>query len=270
MNLFTTLDDLKPFIFRITDNGGESADRYTVITCDGDYYAMSSAPFHPQGVGMSGEGIDVQDVANNVEAGVERDLRWIDLPADCQRCVMDGLNQGFADYIESAPAATWRGDAMNFEGWRDYEYTSRRNREKEDGPTECVYEFGDFFMVRREDDDDYGPFDTFAEAFRSILPVDYDLSGPEYHTTVDMWNTDGGPVKPWDRDAEPPMIEEGNAYARVLLSDPKRKRIGWFATGEDAHNHCKRLEREFYEAAPIGGDDEFPMGAYKIVNFGGW
>ena len=116
-DLFPTLDDLKPFIFRITDNGGESADRYTVITNDGDYYAMSGAPFHPQGVGMTGEGIDVQGVAERVEAGVERDIRWHDLPADCQRCVHDGLNMGYADYIEAAPAATSREEAISFGGW---------------------------------------------------------------------------------------------------------------------------------------------------------
>ena len=60
MKLFETLEDLKPFIFRIMDNGGATADRFTIVTCDGDYFAYSTDPCAPQGVGLTGEGIDPQ------------------------------------------------------------------------------------------------------------------------------------------------------------------------------------------------------------------
>lgn len=240
MKLFPTLDDLKPFIFRITDNGGESADRFTVITNDGDYYAMSGAPFHPQGVGMSGEGIDVAGVAERVEAGVERDLRWIDLPADCQRCVLGALNDGYQDYIDSAPAAANRDEALRYEGWGDYEYRSRRAREK-DLPSECIYRDGLAYKVRcGDEEDDYGPFDTFAEAYRYILPDDYDLSGPEYHSTVALWDTEGGPAPLWDRDEDPPVIDANSEYARAAIKldtgGENEQTIAWFATVTDAEN----------------------------------
>ena len=97
MKLFETLEDLKGFVFRITDNGGETMDRYTVVTTDGDYFAMSSDPFHPQGFGQTGEGYDPNGGHSRVEDLIERDIRWIDLPSDCRRCVWDGLNQGYSD-----------------------------------------------------------------------------------------------------------------------------------------------------------------------------
>lgn len=203
MNLFETHDDLLPFIFRIVDNGGESADRFTVITCDGDYFAMSGAPFHPQGVGMTGEGIDVQGVAERVEAGVERDLRWIDLPADCQRCVFDGLNMGFADWLGEFEPPTSRKDAVDY--GTAYNLTERIG--------EGVYGQPGAYFVRREaypnrDDpsDDLGPYATIRKAVLATLPDECDLSGPEYHGLRDIAGTEGGPEPLWDRDSEPYLL----------------------------------------------------------------
>lgn len=203
MQLFETLDDLKPFIFRILDNGGRTCDRFTVITCDGDYFAMSPRPFHPQGFGQTGEGIDLQHVEESVESGYYRDLRWIDLPEDCQRCVWQGLNQGFADYVDKAPVADSREDALNFEGWADWTYTARQ---KPFGALMVtpIYKVGDSFYVRR---DDYAPdpdpdFESFRAAFLYTLPEDYDLAGPEYHTPVDLWDETGGPAPLWEAEDE--------------------------------------------------------------------
>lgn len=208
MKLFETLDDLKPFIFRITDNGGATADRFTVTTCDGDYYAMSETPFHPQGVGMTGEGIDVAGIEERVEEGKERDIRWIDLPADCQRCVLNGLNMGFEDYLEAAPVAETRDDALDFEGWSDWTYHSRKAIGTGERITP-IYKDGDRFRVRRDELDYSGEpdpdFDNFREALLYTLPADHDLSGPEYFSTVDLWDTEGGPAPLWDSAEE----EEG-------------------------------------------------------------
>lgn len=207
MQLFETLDDLKPFIFRITDNGGASGDRYTVITCDGDYFAMSATPFHPQGIGLTGEGLDVAGIAERVEAGTERDIRWIDLPEDCQRCVWDGLNRGFADYLALAPAAASRAEAFEYEGWSDWDYRTRRAGDK--GPSLPIYRDGDAFKVRRYGDgSDDECFATWREAFLYLLPDESDLAGEEYHGTRDLWNVEGGPVEPWDCEAEPPTAED--------------------------------------------------------------
>ncbi len=49
--------------FRLYDNGGESADRYTLIDCkacscghgDRSYIGFSQNPYHPQGIGVTGD-----------------------------------------------------------------------------------------------------------------------------------------------------------------------------------------------------------------------
>jgi hypothetical protein len=38
--------------FWLFDNGGETFDRYTIITHDGHVYGSSTEPFHPQGFGQ--------------------------------------------------------------------------------------------------------------------------------------------------------------------------------------------------------------------------
>lgn len=195
MNLFDTLDELKPFVFRITDNGGRSADRWTVVTCDGDYYAMSSDPFSPQGVGMTGEGLDPFGMDTRVEEDEERDVRWIDLPADCQRCVVDGLNGGFSDWLSSFVPPVRREDA-------DENGTAHRLAER---IGEGVYGSDGEYRVRREGDDpedDLGPYPDVRRAVLATLPESHDLSGPECHSPIDMWDVTGGPAAPWNPDED--------------------------------------------------------------------
>ena len=79
--------------FRIYDNGGETADRYTAVRVspsrcsDGtrywEYVGMDEAPFHPQGFGQHGDAPDPIDYPNGKHLG--RRIRFKDLPADCQR-----------------------------------------------------------------------------------------------------------------------------------------------------------------------------------------
>jgi hypothetical protein len=79
---------------RIFDNGGKTADRYSVIYLDepqgsgqyGTLYAgvgMSSNPFHPQGVGMHGEFLPGKHLGKKIAFSV--------LPADCQKLVLTDL-----------------------------------------------------------------------------------------------------------------------------------------------------------------------------------
>ena len=180
------------YLFRITDNGGATYDRYTIATCDGD--AMLA---YEGGICTTVESFDPQISADDVEAGTAIDLRWIDLPAAVRSAALFSLNRGFSDYIERAPAAPSRDEARDWEGqWQVY------NDERE-----AIYKDGDSFYIRdderRVDDGDPGPFETFAEAVRAMLPQDYDLAGPEYHTTVDLWDTEGGPAEPWDCEQDP-------------------------------------------------------------------
>jgi hypothetical protein len=83
-------------IHSIYDNGGETADRYTVYyggrgTVRWDYrgarmrlcVGMSASPFSPQGYGQHGEG---QPGRHN-----GRRIAWRDLPADCKELVLSDL-----------------------------------------------------------------------------------------------------------------------------------------------------------------------------------
>lgn len=205
MKLFESLDDLKPFIFRITDNGGATADRFTIITCDGDYFGSCSTPYHPQGFFQSGEGIDVMGVDDRCDSGQERDLRWIDLPEAVQRAVMGSLNDGFSYWLENFTPPTDRADAENF---GDCESLDKR-------PGHGVYGVPGAYRIRSEEwdgrdpnDTDYGPYETIRQAVLATLPEDYDLSGPEYHAPCDLWDTEPGPVPLWDCEADPPPSDD--------------------------------------------------------------
>lgn len=246
MDLFDAEKDLERYLFRIVDNGGESFDRITVIFSDGDYVPCS---LHSRCA--SGEGIDVQGPAENVEAGTERDLRWIDLDAGLRRDILAWLNQGFADWLGSfSPHFARFGVEANGTAYRLAERVG-----------EGVYGKPGAYFVKREGDDpadDLGPYETLAEAVRETLPDAYDLAGEEYHPTVDLWDETGGPCEPWDREADPPVIDEHNDKARVALIDTATgETVARFATGTDAEN---------YMARKLDEED----GDYRIDNPDGW
>jgi hypothetical protein len=105
--------------------------------------------------------------ADRVEAGTERDLRWIDLPEQVRECVFNLCNEGFADYIEAAPAAETRDEARDWQGlWDSYDKRTP------------IYCDGDAYRIRddercplyRDDKVAAGPFATFADAVRYMLP----------------------------------------------------------------------------------------------------
>jgi hypothetical protein len=178
------------YLFRITDNGGETFDRITVTFCDGDALVCTLGT-----ICAHVERVDVQVDEEAVESGEARDLRWIDLDPGLQARILADLNFSFADYIEAAPAAASRDDARDWEGLWDH-YSDKRSP---------IYRDGDSFRIRdderaADEDGEPGPFATFRDALFYMLPQDYDLSGPEYHTTVDLWDTEGGPAPAWEKD----------------------------------------------------------------------
>ena len=253
MQLFPNAEAFKEsgFLFRITDNGGETYDRITVTFCDGDAIlcTLGSLCAHV-------EGVDVQRDELDVEAGTARDLRWIDLAPGLQARILSDLNEGFSNYIEAAPAAASRDEARDWQGlWSDYS-----------GDRTPIYRDGDSFRIRDDerarDEGDPGPFDTFRDALFYMLPRDYDLSGPEYHTTVDLWDETGGPVEPWNRDEEPPVIDENNEQARVVITrdtgGEREEVIAWFATVRDAEN--------FLGTSTTIDPDDLHAGKYSICD----
>ena len=107
------MPDGVPRWIRVYDNGGKTADRYTVIFSHSQsFYTrgwtpllyMSASPFHPQGIGMHGE-CETWKLQEGNKPGqwppaigrkgnFGKRIRFMDLPADCQRAVL----QDYRDY----------------------------------------------------------------------------------------------------------------------------------------------------------------------------
>jgi hypothetical protein len=82
----------EPRYVRCYDNGGETADRYTVVftgrRAKANYYpylGMSAYPFHPQGIGQHGEGKYFVDWPTYGHLG--KKIKFSELPEDCQKLV---------------------------------------------------------------------------------------------------------------------------------------------------------------------------------------
>jgi hypothetical protein len=178
--VFEAPSDLSDYLFRIVDNGGSSADRYTVAFSDGTYLALSSYPTHPQGVSISGEDLDPATLQEWVENGEAVDMALGDLPPHIVQHILDRNNQGFADFLESVEAHSANVVAPN-----------RDAAEVNEGTMESlgkgIYATTEGFRIRLDGhpNDDRGPYATAREAVLASLPDQYSLAGPEYHTTVD-------------------------------------------------------------------------------------
>jgi hypothetical protein len=87
-----------PKWIRVYDNGGKTADRYTVVFTgnykgrDGcDYIGMSENPFHPQGFGQHGWSQDIIDYPSYKHLG--KKIKFEYLPKDCQKVVIDDYKE---------------------------------------------------------------------------------------------------------------------------------------------------------------------------------
>lgn len=214
-DLFPTVADLAEsgYVFRIQDNGGASADRYTVVFSDGDYLALSAYPSHPShGVSLWGENINPQFLADWQEEGEAVDLALGDLPAGLADHVRGRINEGWRDFLESlearepSAAAPLREKAERHQGLYD------------DGG-KGIYVVGEGFAIRTDNSfpdnaaGDLGPFMTAREALARTLPDDSSLAGPEYGSTVDT-----GRLEP---------CEEVAAAVQALAHKVGAKDSGW-------------------------------------------
>lgn len=177
--VFESPSDLSDYLFRIVDNGGATADRYTVVFSDGSCLMMSANPTHPLGVSMCSEAIDPQAVHDWVENGEAVDLALGDLGPKLVQHIMDRNNQGLDDFLRAVEAR---------EPWAVA--GSREQAAINDGtPTslgEGIYFSEDGYRIRLDDTPaaDRGPYKTAREAVLGSMPDAYSLSGPEYHTTI--------------------------------------------------------------------------------------
>jgi hypothetical protein len=85
-----------PRYIRCYDNGGKTADRYTVVftgryrhkTGQSFWYVgMSGNPFHPLGIGHHGE--HNRQIDRPTYAHLGKKIKWSDLTPECQKCVLD-------------------------------------------------------------------------------------------------------------------------------------------------------------------------------------
>lgn len=90
------LPDGKPKYVRCYDNGGETADRYTVVFTGNYtsrtnryhwYLGMSANPFHPLGIGSFGESRTQIDRPKYSHLG--KPIKFEDLPEKCQQNVRE-------------------------------------------------------------------------------------------------------------------------------------------------------------------------------------
>ena len=91
------LPEGKPRWIRVYDNGGKTADRYTVVMTGRYrhktggvfwYLGMSGNPFHPQGVGHISESTRTQ-VDRPTYGHLGKRVTYDVLPENCKRFVMD-------------------------------------------------------------------------------------------------------------------------------------------------------------------------------------
>ncbi len=179
--LFTSVKEMAAsgYIFRITDNGGASLDRITVIFSDGDHLSLSETG---AGVSMWGGGIDVADWNDRVEAGTEVDLAIGDLRPELQDHILRRVNEAWQDYLDALADPQGTAVAQT----RD---KAEVNEGTHDSGGKGIYAAGSGFCVRLDGEyasDDRGPFQTVQQALAATLPDDYSLSGPDYHSALDV------------------------------------------------------------------------------------
>lgn len=94
------LPDGVPRYVRCYDNGGESADRYTVVytgryDCARNgyqYVGMSENPYHPQGFGQHGESTD-GPIDRPSYGHLGKRIQFMDLPEDCRKLVLSDYRE---------------------------------------------------------------------------------------------------------------------------------------------------------------------------------
>ena len=178
--VFETASDLSDYLFRIVDNGGASADRYTVVFSDGSHLGLSRSPSHPLGVSMSGDGIDPNTLQEWIENGEAVDLALGDLPADIVQHILYRNNQGLADFLEQVER---RDPSVVASSREKAEVNENTHQDLGKG----IYATAEGYMIRLdgEPEDDRGPYATAREAVLGSIPDRHALAGEEYHTTVD-------------------------------------------------------------------------------------
>ncbi len=180
-NVFEKPSDMSEYLFRIVDNGGQTADRYMVMFTDGSFLGLSASPSHPQGFSQWGEGMDPAMVQEWIDDGEVVDLALGDLPEGLAEHIMARNNQGLEDFLARVEAKEPYAVAP-----------SRRKAEANEGIHDSlgkgIYASPEGYRVRLDGDpeDDRGPYDTAREVVLATIPDAHGFAGEEYHSTTDV------------------------------------------------------------------------------------
>lgn len=172
LKLFDNFDQLarSGYLFRIGDNRGETADRYTVLFSDGDALGMNES-----GIGFSQfvGSVDPNVFEQQIELGNWDDVGPDDLSDGTKNHIVRRINETFQDFLN---------DLAEGKCPRSREAIEKENDGSYDCAGDGIWWDGENFFVAVEENDDRGPFATPAEAVRASLPDEYSLAGPEYHS----------------------------------------------------------------------------------------
>ncbi len=173
--LFNSVAELaaSEYVFHVTDNGGSTADRYTIVLCDGDHYGSSANPPHPQGFFQSGGWVSLEGVQERVESGQEKYITFAELPEQVQQAVVNALNYAFEDTIAAELSAASPALAHPHDGIM------------QDAGTAIYKAHGQWYVKLEQGNNDAGPFDEYRWAFAYTLPDKFQLAGDEYFPEVE-------------------------------------------------------------------------------------
>jgi hypothetical protein len=183
-NLFETHSDLGNFLYRVTDNGGSTIDRYTVAFADGSFLAISCEPSLQNGDAEWFYDLDPEAMSEAVSNGIEIDIAFCDLPQSIQDDVIRHLNAVFFDQLaeivnrDETAVAPDRASAIS------------------NTPLECragagIYFTNDAFFVKIDSaiGNDLGPFASAREVLLASLPDRRLFRSPELQSTVEINRT---------------------------------------------------------------------------------
>ena len=85
-------NDVRDMIVGVSDNEGETCDRYSVYFYDGSVLCMSGSPAHPQGVSIWSQG--------RLSGDDENEIGFEELPPRVQEHVYSRVREGYRDFIE--------------------------------------------------------------------------------------------------------------------------------------------------------------------------
>lgn len=179
--LFEAPADLGQYLFRITDNGGRTRDRYTIVFSDGNVLSLSHIPEEDDELNafdIFSDGIDPRVQNDWVEEGRCVDLALGDLPDRLAEYILSECNDVFRYFVDRITSG--KGVAC-----------SREEASVHEGLVNSfgqgLYRTNGAFRIRLDGigpADDCGPYRNLIEALRATLPDHHSFAEPEHHSSI--------------------------------------------------------------------------------------